>query len=98
MVEIGEKIKRVFFRERNMLRYLVIMIFVFSTFVVEAYEVPTNFLKKWAATPTKGTAQNGRVKIFQRFTSAGGHVYSIGSITFMQFPAKDKLSYDDIVG
>ena len=60
--------------------------------------MPTNFLKKWAATPTKGTAQTGRAKIFQRFTATGGHLYSIGSITFMQYPAKDKLSYDDIVG
>lgn len=81
-----------------MKKYLLFITLVCFSFAAEAYQVPTNFLKKWAATPTKGTAQNGRVKIFQRFTATGGHVYSIGTITFMQYPAKDKLSYDDIVG
>ena len=56
--------------------------------MANAYSIPTNFLQKWAATETKGKSETGRVKIFQRFTSAGGHIYSIASITFMQYPSK----------
>ncbi len=72
--------------------------YFFLSTVVHAYQIPSNFLKKWAASETKGKFETGRVKIFQRFIETAEHIYSIGSITFMQFPSKGKNNFDDLVG